>query len=326
MTQIHFQREYSPEVLDQLKNHVSTALQITTGAAVAEDNQIEILIAGRPDREMVEACSHLEIVIIPWAGVPPETRELMRDYPDVQLFNLHHNASTTAELAVGLLFAAAKSIVPMDSALRQKDWRQRYGDPFVMRLEEKKALIYGYGEIGRHIGKILSAMGMQVWGTRRSIREEYEDDLGVVVTSTAQFDGLLPECDVLMISAPLTEETRGYLDRDRLNSMKPGSVLVNVGRGAIIDPAALYQVLREKQIAAAGLDVWYNYPTDEQNRGFTPPSIYPFHRLENVVLSPHRGGLCNESDELRLKALGRLIETYIQGGEMPNQIDKNLGY
>ncbi len=326
MTQIHFQREFSSQILELLRENVNSDIVITTGGTIPSNNQIEILVAGRPSEEMIKACTRLNIVIIPWAGVPPDTRELMKNYPQVQLFNLHHNATTTAELAVGLLFSAAKSIVSMDSAFRQKDWRPRYEDPFVMRLEEKKALIFGYGEIGSHIGKILTAIGMEVWGIRRSIEEDYQDQWDVHITGIDSFDELLSDCDVLMVSAPLTRETRGFLDRKRLKMMKPGAVLVNVGRGEIIDEAALYQALKEGQITAAGLDVWYNYPDSEKNRSFTPPSLYPFHKLDNVVLSPHRGGLCNESDELRMKALGKLINKYINGEELPNQINKELGY
>jgi phosphoglycerate dehydrogenase-like enzyme len=146
------------------------------------------------------------------------------------------------------------------------------------------------------------------------------------VTGQARFIDLLKTSDVLVVAAPLTEETRGFVGPEAIGVMKPDSILVNIGRGEIVDEEALYNALRDRKIAAAGIDVWYNYPSGEATRGFTSPSVFPIHQLENVVLSPHRGGLCNESEELRMDALGRLIGRHIQGEAMPNQIDKELGY
>ena len=104
------------------------------------------------------------------------------------------------------------------------------------------------------------------------------------------------------------------------------AVLVNIGRGRIVDEAALYTALRDRRITAAGLDVWYNYPTDDSSRGSTPPSEYPFGDLDNVVMSPHRGGSAAETEQLRAEALAEMLQDAADGMPMSNMIDPDLGY
>jgi phosphoglycerate dehydrogenase-like enzyme len=103
-------------------------------------------------------------------------------------------------------------------------------------------------------------------------------------------------------------------------------VLVNVARGPIVDEAALYHALCEGSLFAAALDVWYNYPTDEAARSCTPPSTYPFHELDNVVMSPHRAGGSTETELLRIKHLAELLNAAACGEPMPNRVDLQLGY
>lgn len=99
-----------------------------------------------------------------------------------------------------------------------------------------------------------------------------------------------------------------------------------MGRGAIVDEAALYEALRSGQLAAAGLDVWYNYPRDEAAQTNTPPSQFPFHELDNVVMSPHRGGDEAGIDTLRMQNLAELLNAAALGDEMSNRVDVSAGY
>ena len=103
-------------------------------------------------------------------------------------------------------------------------------------------------------------------------------------------------------------------------------MLVNVGRGAIVDEGALYHALKSGQLAAAGIDVWYNYPADEASQTNTPPSQYPFGELDNVVLSPHRGGDDLGIDVARMRDLAELLNAAARGEAMANRVDVNVGY
>ena len=108
--------------------------------------------------------------------------------------------------------------------------------------------------------------------------------------------------------------------------MPPGGILVNVGRGPVVDPGALYSALRSGQLGAAGLDVWYNYPKSPEERASTPPAEFPFHELDNVVMSPHRGGGSDQTEELRMTHLAAHLNAAARGEPIPNKVDLDAGY
>jgi phosphoglycerate dehydrogenase-like enzyme len=137
---------------------------------------------------------------------------------------------------------------------------------------------------------------------------------------------LLPCANALFICLPLTPATTGLIGAKELALLPPHAVLVNVARGPIVDEAALYHALRDGALHAAGLDVWYNYPPDEAARAHTPPSDYPFHELDNVVMSPHRAGGSTETELQRMAHLARLLNAAARGEEMPNRVDLQAGY
>ena len=104
------------------------------------------------------------------------------------------------------------------------------------------------------------------------------------------------------------------------------SILINVGRGVVIDEEALYYALRDRKIKAAGIDVWYQYPKNDEERNSTFPSRFPFHELDNVAMTPHRGGWRKSFEKLPVQALAELLNAASAGRPMPNRVDKALGY
>lgn len=310
----------------QLRALLDPGLVLTVGAELPQPADFEILIAGRPSAEQIEASPDLLAVVIPFAGVPPETRSLLLKYPSISVHNLHHNADATAEMAMALLMSAAKCLVPIDRALRGNDWRPRYRPNPSVLLNRKRALVLGYGAVGRRVGRMCLALGMDVHATRRSIEREARDANGIMLHPAASLLGLLPQADVLMVCLPLTEETEGLLGAEALTSLPQGAIIVNVGRGPIIQQEALYQALSSGHLHAAGLDVWYNYPDEEADRANTPPSDWPFSDLDNVVMSPHRAGGSQENEFLRVQALAALLNPYVDDQRMANHVDLNAGY
>jgi phosphoglycerate dehydrogenase-like enzyme len=296
-----------------------------TAAPDPQPADCHILIHGSVKPEWLEASPSLRAVIIPYAGVSPEMQKLLQQHPQITLHNLHYNDVATAEFALALLFAAAKFIVPLDRLLRQGDWRQRYSGAPSLLLSGKRALILGYGAIGRCIAPVCQALGMQVTGVRRHEPPQPVEN-GVAVYSIAHLHELLPQADVLFCVLPETPETIGLIGARELALLPQGAVVVNVGRGPVIDEEAFYHALRSGHLAAAGIDVWYVYPQNEEERSHTPPSRFPFHELDNVVLSPHRGGWLEEAEERRLQELAKLLTAAARGLPIPNQVDKQLGY
>jgi len=321
---VHLLRSGDETVLNQLRAKLHPDITLSTGSNLPVPAEYDILVAGRPAREHITASPNLHTLIIPWSGVPESTRQLMLEFPQIAVHNLHHNAQPVAELALALLLAAAKFLIPMDRALRSHDWTPRYEPSPALLLAGRKTLILGYGAIGQRVARLCLALGMEVVALRR--RSGAGAGGEIPLATLESLHDLLPQTDALLICLPHTPETRGLIGAQELALLPAHAILVNVGRGSLVDEAALYHALREGRLHAAGLDVWYNYPPDQAARTRTPPSAYPFHQLDNVVMSPHRGGLCRETDGLRTTHLAALLNSAARGQAMPNQVDVQAGY
>lgn len=321
---------------DGLSDHAHAALTAALDPAVvlgledpgADAGRYRILVSGRPRREEIEANPNLRAVIVPWAGVPLETRTLVQEFPHLTLHNLHHNADATAEMALALLLSAAKFIVHDDRALRRHDWTPRYEPSRSLGLAGRTALVLGYGAIGLRVARMCRGFDMNVLATKRTITQVESPGEGIFVHPPQDLPSLLPQADVVMVCLPQTQETEGLLGEKELALLPPGAVLVNIGRGPIVEEAALYIALASGRLRAAGLDVWYAYPEDKESRVNTRPSAFPFHELDNVVMTPHRGGALEESETetLRMQALAILLNAAAQGHALPNRVDLRLGY
>jgi phosphoglycerate dehydrogenase-like enzyme len=257
--------------------------------------------------------------------LPPATRDLLRARPALQVFNLHHNAAPTAEMAVGLLLAAARRLVPCDQALRRGDWRPRYATDRGLLLDGARAVVLGYGAIGRRVAVALRALGMDVDAIRRGGTGVEEAD-GVHVWPVARLDERLDGAHVLVLAVPLTDATRELIDGPRLDRLGTGAILVNVARGAVLDEEALFARLRDGRLGGAGLDVWWRYPSDAESREATAPSALDFGALENVVLSPHRAGHVDATEGLRARHLARVLAALASGDVPPGRVDLDAGY
>ena len=321
---VHLLRPPGPDHLAHLRAKLHPDIRLTLGPGLPSPAEYHVLVAGRPRREHITASPGLRALVIPWAGLPGETRELMLDFPHVAVHNLHHNAAAAAEMAVTLMLAAAKRILPIDRVFRVHDWTPRYRHDPVALLEGQTALILGYGAIGRRVARACRGLGMQVVAIRR--RASTSPDVPDEVYPPDALHRLLPRADALIVCLPHTPETNGFIGEEELALLPPGAVLVNVGRGPVVDEAALYHALRDGALYAAGLDVWYNYPADEAARLHTPPSAYPFHELDNVVMSPHRAGYSAETQGLRMMRLAALLNAAARGEPMPNRVDVQAGY
>jgi phosphoglycerate dehydrogenase-like enzyme len=319
---VHLQNKPEPDALRVLEESLDDGIELTFGAEPPVANDYAILVAGRPEPALLKAGADLNTLVIPFAGLPKSTAEQLADFPGIAVHNLHHNAPATAELAVALLMAAAKSVVPVDARFRKGDWSDRGRMDRAMQLDGRVALVLGYGAIGKRVAKALHGLGMQVLAVAR---REHSDAFHEPHTPDA-LPELLPQADVLMICLPETRQTRGMIGAKQLELLPETSLLVNISRGGIVDEQALFDALEARRIFAAGLDVWWNYPASRDQWEHTPPSTLPFHELENVVLSPHRGGHVRDTEVQRMRALAKLLNAAQRGDEIPNRVDLQAGY
>ena len=324
----HLPAGWSADTLEDLQSRLESPATITTGDVLPDPAEYHVLIAGRPSRAQLDASPNLRAVIVPFAGPAEETRTLLADYPNLTLHNLHHNAIPTAEMALALLLSTARFIPLGDRLLRQGDWAARYDKPPEVVLHGQTALILGFGAIGQHVAHLCSAFGMRILATRRNPDVPLPAGLVADVFAPDRLHELLPQTDVLIVTLPLSADTRGLIGQRELALLPQHALLVNIGRGDVVDEEALYEALRSRQLAGAGIDVWYRYPENDDDRAATFPSSFPLQELDNVVMSPHHGGAYGVAftEQRRLEDLARLLNAAARGKPIPNRFDLSAGY
>jgi len=281
----------------------------------------EVVVDGDPSEALLDG-ARLRRVLVPFAGLHPRLRERAAARPHLRVHNSHYNADMVAQHAVALLLAATNRIVPIDGAFRHGDWG-RPDDPErqSLQLDGRHALLLGYGAIGKAIARRLTGLGL----TLRALRRNPDPDDPVPSVGPDGLLEALERADVVMVSLPGTPETEGMIDRAAFARMKPTTVLINVGRGSVVEEEALYQALRDRAIFGAGIDVWYQYPADREARSHTPPAHLPFAELDNVVMSPHRA---NDVLDWQTASARAVLTTLgaIAAGEERNLVDVGAGY
>ncbi len=191
------------------------------------------------------------------------------------------NANAVSDHALALLLGLTRHIHVARSDQSEKFWRPMISD-LTKRQEElpgKTMLIYGVGLIGARIAKLAKAFDMHTIGIRRDITKTVEniDELH----QPAAFLSLLQRADVVVLSCPLTDETRGLIDANAFDQMQDTAYLINVARGGCVVQSDLVTAIKERRIAGAGIDVTEAEPL---------PSDSPLWGCENVIITPHTGG------------------------------------
>jgi D-3-phosphoglycerate dehydrogenase / 2-oxoglutarate reductase len=185
--------------------------------------------------------------------------------------------TAVAECAIALMWAAARGIAQMDREMRQGQWLREDG----MQLTGKTLGLIGFGGIAAEVARIARGSGMKVIAWNRSPKTF----AGVEFVS---LETLLARSHVVSLHLLLNDETRGFLSRERIAAMKPGAVLINTARGAVVDEAAMIEALKSGHIRQAGLDVFNIEPL---------PSDHPLTKLPNVTLSAHSAFRTPEASE-----------------------------
>ena len=178
--------------------------------------------------------------------------------------------------------------------------------------------IIGYGDIGRAVASRVRAMGMQVLAVKRKGAPLYNVD--PMVTQIFGPDGrleMISRCDYVVVAAPLTPDTRGMIGAAEFDAMKPEAVIINLGRGPVIDEAAMVNALTKGQIKGAALDVFDKEPL---------PDGHPFYKLENVLLSPHCADHTPDWMDRAMQFFLDQFERFVKGEPLMNIVDKKLGY
>jgi D-3-phosphoglycerate dehydrogenase / 2-oxoglutarate reductase len=233
--------------------------------------------------EVALACKGLKHVVFLGTGA--------RSYMDIEALNENgisvdlikgYGDTAVAECAIGLMFAAAKGFARMDRGMREGQWLRTEA----LELRGKTLGLLGFGGIAREVARIALGLGMKVEAWNRSPAQ-------MSGVSFVSLDRLLAHSDVLSLHLLLNNETRGFLSAKRIAAMRPGAILINTARGALIDEDALYEALTSGHFRAAGLDVFTVEPL---------PANHPLTRLENVTLSAHSAFRTPEASDNLIEA------------------------
>jgi D-3-phosphoglycerate dehydrogenase / 2-oxoglutarate reductase len=207
------------------------------------------------------------------------------------------NAFAVAEHALALMLAVARRVPTLDAEMRKGKWPRELHT----QLVGKTLGVFGMGTIGARVAALGKAIGMDVLGWSALGQEARIRAAGA---TPAAKDEILAKADVISLHVRLSTDTRGFIGRKEFGLMKPTAILVNTGRGALVDLDALMAALKERKILGAGLDVFHQEPLAPDD---------PILSLPNVVLSPHNGGQTPEVIRDGLLRAVENVEHFLQG-------------
>jgi len=289
----------------------------------------EVLCTFRLPQDLAMA-PHLRWVQVPSAGV-----NHFLDHPVMQNDILLTNASGIHATAIGeYVLAMMLNLTRHLPAVLSLKWG--HGWPHDRdfassggELWAKVVGIVGYGSIGREVARLCQAFGMRVLAAKRDPKDP--GDHGYCLPGRGDPDGLIPEtlfgpeglaemlpqCDYVVVAAPLTHETEGLIGAEELAAMKPSAYLVNIARGGLVDEGPLVEALRRGQIAGGALDVVPEEPL---------PSTHPLWELPNVLLTPHISGASPIYNDRLSDLFVENLRRYVAGERLLNLVDKERGY
>ncbi len=318
----------------RLQDMIPNNIQIIIPKTESEEEQIklahdvEVILCVRLSAKVVQAAKRLRLIQKIGAGVDAIPFNVLRE--DVLVANTSGaNPVPLAEGAVALVLALAKRIVQRHNVFPPSGKETR-GSVRGVELRGKKVGIIGLGHIGVEVARLLKAFEMRILALKRHPSKSLKTQLDLnFLGGPDNLDYLLQESDFVVVTVPLTPQTRGMIGERELRLMKPTAYIVNVARAAIIQEEPLYRALKENWIAGAALDVWWPAhwwdPAWHKN-GAPVPSKYPIWRLPNVIATPHNIGSTDTPSDAGLCIIAENIRHIAEGKPLINQVDKDLQY
>jgi phosphoglycerate dehydrogenase-like enzyme len=251
----------------------------------------DIMIGWRPTLDILKAAPKLSLFINPGAGVQNliESIRQINKSQNLTLVNNHGNAHFTAQHGVGILLALTNKIIIHHNWIVDGLWRKGDKDAISIPLQHRKVGLLGYGAVNQKVHQFLSGFDLEF----AIMRKNWDKQTNPTSTPAKRFDfrdldSFLTWTDTLIVSMPLTVITRGLIGEKELKLLGKNGIMINLSRGLIFDEESLFNACKNKTILGAAIDVWYEYNPEPDESGKKRPYNYPFHDLDNVVLSPHR--------------------------------------
>lgn len=285
----------------------------------------DAIITGRLSEDEIKSAGNLRIIFVPFTGLNGFPLKLIKER-NILVSNTHANAKYVAEKAVAMILALLGRVVEYHNELKKGNWFRSFDyDDNWESIQGKTCGILGYGSIGKNIAKLLKSFDCRIIGYKKHIVKENKQEYQFADEITNNLDEVITKSDIVFISLPLNSETKGLIS-DKILSAMMGKYIINIARGAIIDEDALYTALKEKTLAGAALDVWYNYPGRDQDHEPVFPSHKPIYELPNVVISPHKASNTKEAIYAMIDDTLENIRSFLITGKTNNLVDKEHMY
>ena len=245
------------------------------------------------------------------AGIGPFVQRVGLDRSDITFTTASGvHARPLADFCLMAMLMFAKNYVWMERDKKAKQWERYCGE----ELAGKTLAIVGVGRVGHEVARHGKRMDMRVTGMRRSSAPVPEIDK---LFDRAELHTMLQEADFLVLAAPHTPETEGIIGEAELALMKPSAVLINIGRGALVDEDALIRALQQKRLAGAALDVLREEP---------PPQDSPLWDMPNVIISPHSASTVTQENARITEIFCDNLRRYLSGQSLRNVLDTKKLY
>jgi phosphoglycerate dehydrogenase-like enzyme len=325
--------DFADDLIDQFRA-VSPRLRIDKHYPHVPENawgDVEVLYAGRelPDPSQ---SPRLRWIQIHSAGYDHILGAPIIQAEDVEITSTSGiHATPMAEFSLMMMLAFEYRLPHMLRFQANAEWPANRYDIFNPRELRGQTLgIVGYGSIGRELARLADALGMTVVATKRNIKQTAENDeytppgtgdpTGDIPTRLYPPEALasmVSVCDYVVVTVPRAPGTYHLINEDILNAMKPSAVLINVGRGGVIDEDALVSALAANRIAGAALDVFEEEPL---------PATSPLWNLDNIIIAPHVSGYSQRYDEKAAQVFIENLNRYLSNEALLNRLDRTRGY
>lgn len=297
--------------------------------AEAAEGGCDVLFTLRVPDDLLKRSPQLKWVQLMSAGADHILKGLLAERREITVTTGSGVAANTiAEYTIASMLAWAHVLPTTMRAQLKREWK-RTGFMDIEPMLGKTLGVIGYGSIGRETARIAQALGMDVLALKRNPGERRDsgwnppgvgDPEGAIPRrwyGPDQCEQILRDSDYITVTLPLTAQTRGFIGRKEIAAMRPNAYLVNVGRGEVIDQAALIEALRENRIAGAGLDVFEHEPLEPESALWD---------LENVILTPHVSGGFKHYNTFCCDLFAANLQRFRAGRPLFNLVDRSMGY
>ncbi len=268
-------------------------------------------------REMGAVSDTLRAILVPAAGYENIRPDAVPN--GCVVANAYEHEEPIAEWVIMAMVALDHELFKSEHTFRAGSWEMWPGRHGVYRELKGRTLgIVGLGRIGRRTAHIAKALGMRCIAATRT-PPGHGKPLPPDIDSVVGMEGLsdvLSASDFVLIGTPLRTETRGLIGSRELACMKSGAYVINPARGPIVDEKAVFEALRDRRIAGAALDTWYQYPTGKND--LPRPASYPFWELDNVIMTPHHSGATYGTRARRGRLVAENIDRLRRGEALLN--------